>query len=77
MFQEAVASVAGGAPIPSSHATFASGKLSALELTRLCVGLEKLSEDLASDAHVVQRHITKLQYLDLAAQALRKLAAER
>jgi hypothetical protein len=56
---------------------FQSGKLTALELTRLTVALESLAEDLAADPDVVKRHLAKLQTLDLVAQALRKLAAGR
>ena len=54
-----------------------SGKLTALELTRLTMSLESLAEDLAADPGVIMRHMAKLQTLDLAAQALRKIAAGR
>ena len=52
-------------------------KLSALELTQLRVAIESLAEDLATDPDIVKRHMAKLQTLDLAAQALGKLAAGR
>lgn len=54
-----------------------SGKLTAFELTRLRTAIESLADDLAADPQVVKRHMTKLQTLDLAAQALRKLAGDR
>lgn len=53
------------------------GRLSALELTRLCVALESLAEDLASDHNIAERHIGKLPTLKIVTEALRKLAAER
>ncbi len=62
---------------PGHHPTLQSNKLSAVELTRLRIAIEALAEDLAADAHVVNRHMSKLQTLDVAAQALGKLAAER
>ncbi len=61
-----------------SHRTaIPSTMLDAVELTRLRIAVESLAEDLAADADVVKRHMSKLQALDLAAQALAKLAAER
>ena len=62
---------------PKHLPTFQSRKVGALELTRLRVALETLAEDLAADPDIVKRHMTKLQTLDLVAQALTKLAAER
>ena len=52
-----------------------SSSPTALELTQLTEAIESLAEDLAADTEVVKRHLLKLQSLDLAAQALRKLAA--
>ena len=63
------------APIDSltSHST----KLSAMELRRLRLTILTLSEDLAADPLVVERHGAKLQTLDVVAQALGRLASER
>lgn len=52
-------------------------EVTALELTRLRRAIESLAEDLAEDKAIMERYASKLQTLDLAAQALRKLAAER
>lgn len=57
--------------------TFQSATISDVELTQLALALESLAEDLAGDAGVTTRHMEKLQTLDVAVQALRKLAAER
>lgn len=51
--------------------------VTALELARAKKQIESLAEDLAEDLEVVVRHGSKLQSLDLAAQLLGKLAAER
>ena len=51
--------------------------LSAQDLAGLSAAVESLAEDLARDPAVVHRHMLKLQTLDLAAQALSKLAVER
>lgn len=57
--------------------TFAPCEFSALELTGLRQAIESLADDLASDPSVLERHASKLQTLDRAAQVLRKLTAER
>lgn len=62
---------AGGCPGPQSN------EVTAVELTRLTEAVESLAHDLARDPAVVKRHMLRLQTLDLAAQTLRKLAAER
>lgn len=59
------------------HPTIQSGKLTSLELTQLRRAIESLADDLAADPQVVKQHMLKLQTLDLAVRALRKLAAER
>ena len=51
--------------------------LSAQELIHLRGAVESLAEDLAADTAVVERHFSKLQTLDIVAQALGKLAAAR
>ena len=77
IFHEAKASRA-ALPLPSdTQTTLTPSKLSAVDLTQLRVAIESLAEDLAADADVMERHRSKLQSLDIAAQALRKLAAER
>lgn len=53
----------------------ASSKPTPFDLMRITRDLEALAEDLASDPVVAERHALKLQVLDVAAQALRKLAA--
>lgn len=55
--------------LPEVHA------LSASDLGDLAKAIDALAQDLASDQVVVSRHFTKLQTLDIAAQALRKLSA--
>jgi hypothetical protein len=45
------------------------------ELVHLRAAIESLAEDLAADSSVVERHWSKLQTLDIVAQALGKLAA--
>lgn len=62
---------------PSQDSKLQPGKITPAELTRLRVAIESLAEDLAADPDVVQRHIAKLQTLDIVAQALRKLVADR
>lgn len=52
-------------------------KLSATDLTRLRLAIQSLAEDLAADPAAVERHGSKLQTLDIAAQALGRLASER
>lgn len=47
------------------------------QLVELATALEALGNDLAGDAGVVDRHFSKLQTLDIAAQLLRKLSAAR
>lgn len=60
---------------PGDGLTTESGKPAALELARLVHALESLAEDLTADPEVVKRHLLKIQTLDVAAQALRKVAA--
>ncbi len=62
---------------PAQGPALKASKLDALELTRLRVALESLAKDLAADPDIVKRHMAKLQSLDITAQALGKLAAER
>ncbi len=69
-------------PIGDMHsarqiATLQSSIPSAEELDGLIVAIESLADDLIADPELVKRHAVKLQTLDLAAQALRKLAAAR
>lgn len=77
---EMVGQVKASALVPRSPAddvTSESGKAGALGLVRLAHALESLAEDLTADPDVVKRHLLKIQTLDVAAQALRKVAAER
>jgi len=60
-----------------SEVEITSRKLTSLEITQLKLAIEALAEDLAADPDIVARHMEKLQSLDLTAQALTKLAAER
>lgn len=53
------------------------GRVSGGDLLRLTETIESLAEDLIDDSAVAERHLLKLQVLDLAVQTLRKLAAER
>ena len=46
------------------------------DLTNLAEELDALAEDLACDESIIQRHLSRLQTLDIAAQILRKLASE-
>lgn len=65
-------------PIPPDDCRgFQPSKVTAVELGRLTEAIESLAEDLVGDPAVMKRHMLKLQALDLAAQTLRKLAAER
>lgn len=75
--QQVKASGAIGSHSAGHFATLQSSTVSAAELTQLRVALESLAEDLAADRDIVKRHVPKLQTLDITAQALRKLAAER
>jgi hypothetical protein len=54
-----------------------SKDISVAELIRLRGAIESLAEDLAADTAIVERHVSKLQTLDIVAQALGKLAAAR
>lgn len=77
---EMVGQVKACALVPRSlgdGATSESSKPAALELARLAHALESLAEDLTADPDIVKRHLFKIQTLDVAAQALRKVAAER
>lgn len=47
-----------------------------LDLMRLKQAVEALSDDLANDPQVVERHGSRLQVLDVVAQTLRKLAIQ-
>ena len=51
--------------------------ITAAEFLQLKAAIESLAEDLAADAAIVERHLSKLQTLDIVAQALGKLAAAR
>lgn len=62
---------------PISWLTPQSTKLNAIDLRRLKMAIQSLSEDLAADLVAVERHGSKLQVLDVVAQALGKLASER
>lgn len=68
--------------LSASPSTVAIGEndrkdFSAQELGQLRMAIESLAEDLAADAAVVERYSSKLQTLDIVAQALGKLAAAR
>lgn len=77
-FVQLVKSSAGDStPFPGTAAKITAHRLTAHEITQLQLALESLSEDLAADPAIVERHMEKLQTLDLTAQALTKLAAER
>ena len=77
VFQEVKARGTGSSLSSNLHPTLKPAKLTAGELTDLKLAIQSLADDLAADAGVVQRHLSKLQILDLVAQALTKLAAER
>lgn len=74
--QTKVSRIVDAAPAAVSP-TFPPSEFTALELTRLRQAIESLANDLADDPAAVERHGPKLETLDLAAQTLRKLAAER
>ncbi|HET9429515.1 MAG TPA: PilZ domain-containing protein [Allosphingosinicella sp.] len=59
--------------VPASRSTGPK----ASDLRQLKLAILSLAEDLAADPAFVERHGTKLQTLDMAAEALGKLAAER
>ena len=69
----------GVASSPSSAAPSEGlGKdFSVAELNDLRVAIQSLAEDLAADTAIVERHWSKLQTLDIVAQAFVKLAAAR
>ena len=77
IFQEAKATKAAHSLASDTQPTPSPSKLSEVDLTQLRVAIESLAEDLAADPDVMDRHMLKLQSLDIAAQAFRKLAAER
>jgi len=63
---------------PSAALDEVPGKdISVTELNFLRTAIESLAEDLAADAAIVERHSSKLQTLDIVAQALGKIAAAR
>lgn len=62
---------------PNEPANPTSSRLGALELMRIQQAIESLAIELASDPSVVARYATKLQVLDIAAQALGKVASDR
>jgi hypothetical protein len=63
---------------PSAAPDDVPGKdISVAELDQLRTAIESLAEDLAADDAIVERHMSKLQTLDIVAQALGKLAAAR
>jgi len=69
-----------GAAAQILAATKESGKddlSTSIDLTKLAEELDALAEDLACDKIMVQRHLSRLQTLDIAAQTLRKLARGR
>lgn len=53
-----------------------STSLSAVDLRQLGLAIQSLSEDLAADPVAVERHGSKLQTLDIVAQALRRIASD-
>lgn len=55
---------------PAAHHYSPSARSSPLELMRLKQALETLSEELADDPLVVERHGSRLQVLDVVAQPL-------
>lgn len=52
-------------------------RMSACDLRELKDALESLAEDLAADPAIIERHLAKLQTLDLVVQALCSVARER
>ena len=60
----------------SEQAHVPDGRPASSDLTRFRQALEALTEDLASDPVVFERHGHKLQVLDIVAGALQKLAAK-
>lgn len=56
---------------------WADGELGALDLMRMKQAMESLAIELASDSHALERYASKLQVLDMAAQALGKIANQR
>lgn len=66
------------APVPAGDCPGPQpNRVSAVDLTRLTEAIESLARDLVREPAVMRRHMFKLQTLDLVAQTLRKLAAER
>ena len=63
-----------GSPPPASNAPLHSTMPSALDLRRIARAIDALADDLADDPAVVGRYGTRLQALDIAGQALRKVA---
>ncbi len=63
-----------GSPPSASTAPLQSQMPSALEFRRLARAIDALADELADDPAVVARYGTKLQALDMAGQALRKVA---
>ena len=61
---------------PAAPDDIRSAKPGALDLMRLKQAVEALSDDLANDPQVVERHGSRLQVLDVVAQTLRKLAIQ-
>ena len=64
-------------PLNAAPIVLGPGAVTALDLSKLRCAIECLAEDLSDDPAVVARHGSKLQTLDLAAQLLGKLSADR
>lgn len=71
------ARVGGSATASPGPADCSGSKLGALDLMRIKEAMESLAVQLASDPGVIERYASKLQVLDIAAQALGKIATER
>lgn len=77
VFQQIKTIPAAPVPVPAPALPLTlDAALSPTQLRRLARDIESLADDLADDAAVVARFATKLQTLDLASQALRKLSEQ-
>ena len=75
LVQHIKSSIAGGLP-EASPLLPQSPFVTAIEVDTVRHAIEDLADDLADDPDVIARHAEKLSTLDLAAQVLKKLAAE-
>lgn len=67
--------VRGESPLVPNNCS--SNTLGAVDLMRMKQAIESLAVQLADDADVVERYASKLQLLDMAAEALGKIASQR